>query len=196
MRKAVFLDRDGTIIEDRGHLDCPSQVVFIPGAFDALRRLQEEFLLFIVTNQSGIAKRIITRQEADGVNRHVVSRLADNGVHITDVYVCPHQRENLCSCMKPRGYFLKKAALRYWLDLTRSFTIGDHPHDVELADSVGAQGIYVLTGHGNKHRPELPPETTVARDIADAAERILSARPSVAEGGPVRQEATPNTKRE
>ncbi len=183
MQKAVFLDRDGTIIEDRGHLRCPSQVVFIPGAFDALRRLQEEVLLFIVTNQSGIAKRIITSQDADRVNRHVVGCLAKSGVHITDVYVCPHQREDLCACIKPRGHFLKNAALRYRLDLTRSFTVGDHPHDVDLADRVGAQGIYVLTGHGKKHRPELPPGTTVARDIGDAAERILRALRSATESG-------------
>lgn len=173
--KAVFLDRDGTIIEDRGHLRCPSEAVFFPDTFDALRRLQEEFLLFIVTNQSGIAKRLITLQDADRVNRCVVSRLAEAGIRIADVYVCPHQRADGCPCIKPKGHFPETAARRYGIDLTRSFTVGDHPHDVELADSVGAQGIYVLTGHGKMHLDELAPSVVVAQGIGDAAERILGA---------------------
>jgi L-threonylcarbamoyladenylate synthase len=172
--KAVFLDRDGTLIKDRGHLDRPSQAVFFPDTFDALRRLQEEFLLFIVTHQSGIAKRLITRRDADRVNDSVVRRLAEAGVYITDVYVCPHDRAEGCSCVKPKGHFPEMAAARYGVDLTRSFTVGDHPHDVTLADSVGARGIYVLTGHGKKHRDELPPGATVTRGIREAAEHILS----------------------
>ena len=69
MPKGVFLDRDGTIIEDRGHLRDPSQVVFFPEAFEALRRLQDEFLLFIVTNQTGIARGTISFEDAEAVNR-------------------------------------------------------------------------------------------------------------------------------
>jgi histidinol-phosphate phosphatase family protein len=171
--KAVFLDRDGTIIEDRGHLRYPSQAVFIPGAFDALRRLQEEFLLFILTNQSGIAKGLITREDAERVNEHVVERLAEAGIRIADVYVCPHERTDGCPCIKPKGYFPQAAAGRYGIDLTRSFAVGDHPHDVELADTIGGRGVYVLTGHGERHRAELPPDAVVVRDIAEAAERIL-----------------------
>ena len=175
MPKAVFLDRDGTIIEDRGHLRCPSEAVFFPDTFDALRRLQEEFLLFIVTNQSGIAKRLITRQDADRVNHCVVRRLAEAGIRIADVYVCPHQRADGCPCIKPKGYFLEAAAARYGIELACSFTVGDHPHDVELADRVGAQGIYVLTGHGEKHRNELATGAIVAQGIGDAARKILRA---------------------
>jgi histidinol-phosphate phosphatase family protein len=176
MQRAVFLDRDGTLIEDRGHLRSSRQVVFIPGAFDALRRLRKDYLLFIVTHQPGIAKGLITRSEANSVNRYLVGRLAQEGIAIKDVYVCPHRREDLCACIKPRGYFLEGAATRYGIDLARSFTVGDHPHDVTLADSVGARGIYVLTGHGKKHRTELSPGALVVRDIADAARHILAAR--------------------
>jgi L-threonylcarbamoyladenylate synthase len=174
MLKGVFLDRDGTIIEDRGHLRDRSQVVFLPEAFGALRRLQEEFLLFIVTNQSGIAEKAITRQDADSVNAHVVARLADAGIRVTDVYVCPHSRQDGCSCIKPHPHFLRQAAMQYRLDLRRSFAVGDHPHDVELARVVGAQGVYVLTGHGERHLAELPSDASVARDIGQAAERILT----------------------
>ncbi|MBS3733455.1 MAG: HAD family hydrolase [Phycisphaerae bacterium] len=174
MPKAVFLDRDGTVIEDRGHLRDASEVVFLPSAFDALRRLQERFLLFLVTNQSGIADGAITRQDADKVNAHVVAELARAGVHITDIYVCPHRRQDGCCCIKPNPHFLRDAATRYGVDLARSFTVGDHPHDVELARGVGARGIYVLTGHGEKHLPDLAADAAIAEDIGEAAERILT----------------------
>ncbi|MGC9455025.1 MAG: L-threonylcarbamoyladenylate synthase [Phycisphaerae bacterium] len=174
MRRAVFLDRDGTIIEDRGHLRDPSQVVFFPYAFDALRQLQKAFQLFIVTNQPGVAAGKITPREVDRVNAHVIGQLAEAGVEITDVYVCPHSREDGCSCIKPHPYFLQEAAKRYQLDLSQSFTVGDHPHDVELAYRAGAHGIYVLTGHGQKHLPELLCNASVAMNISQAAERILA----------------------
>lgn len=174
MPKAVFLDRDGTIIEDRGHLHDPAQVVFFPDAVEALSRLQREFLLFIVTNQPGIAEGILTRQEVESVNAHVFARLAEAGIPITDVYVCPHRRQDGCHCIKPNPYFLNKAAAQYQVDLGESFTIGDHPHDVELACKAGAQGIYVLTGHGVKHRPELPSDVVIVSGISAAATRITA----------------------
>lgn len=174
MQKAVFLDRDGTIIEDRGNLSDRSEVVFYPQTVDALRRLQEEFLLFIVTNQSGVAKGLISHEDVERVNRYVVGELARAGVHITEVYVCPHHRDNGCSCIKPNPYFLKKAEARYGIDLQKSFTVGDHPHDVEFARDVNAKGIYVLTGHGEKHRAELAADATVTQDITQAVERILA----------------------
>ena len=128
--------------------------------------------LFIVTNQPGIAGGTLTQQEVDSVNAHVVAQLEEAGVRITDAYVCPHSRQDRCHCIKPNPYFLKKAAAQYQVDLDESFTIGDHPHDVELAHNVGAQGIYVLTGHGVKHRPELPKDTVISSGISDAATRI------------------------
>ncbi len=174
MLKGMFLDRDGTIIEDRGDLRDESQVVFLPETFDALRHLQQDFLLFIVTNQSGIAKRAITRQDADRVNAFVVAQLAEAGIDVKDVYVCPHSRQDGCACIKPKPHFLWKAATQHRLDLRRSFTVGDHPCDVELASSVGAQGVYVLTGHGKQHLDELPPDASIAGNIGEAAERILT----------------------
>ena len=174
MRRAVFLDRDGTIIEDRGHLRDPSQVIFFPDAVDALRRLQQAFHLFIVTNQPGVAVGEITSTDVDRVNAHVIAQLAKAGVEITDVYVCPHSRQDGCSCIKPHPYFLQEAAKQYQLDLPQSFTVGYHPHDVELACRAGAHGIYVLTGHGQKHLAELLCDASVAMNISQAAERILA----------------------
>lgn len=175
---AVFLDRDGTIIEDRGHLRELSEVVFFPETFDALRRLRKHFLLFIVTNQVGVAKGVITLGDVEGINRRIVSALGERGIVVTDVYVCPHKQADRCPCMKPQPYFLQKAAERYGIDLHASFTIGDHPHDVQLAQNAGARGIYVLTGHGRKHVDELPQAAPAASGIAEAAEMILAGQTS------------------
>ncbi len=165
MQAAVFFDRDGTIIEDRGHLRDPSQVVFFPETFEALRRLQRRFVLLMITNQPGVADGVLSRQDVDRVNTYVVEALANEGVNIADVFVCPHSRDDCCRCIKPNPYFLNRAAGRYDIDLGRSFTVGDHPHDVELARGVGATGIYVMTGHGAKHRNELADDVIVASDI-------------------------------
>jgi len=172
---AIFLDRDGTIIEDVGHLRDPSDVVLFPETFPALRKLQNYFLLFIVTNQAGIAEGKISRSDANRVNSGIVAALAEGGVEVTDVYVCPHRRSDNCHCIKPKPYFLKRAATLYGLDLSKSFIVGDHPHDIQLAKNVGARGIYVFTGHGEKHLAELPQDTEVATGIMEAAEKITSA---------------------
>lgn len=173
-KAAVFLDRDGTIIEDRGHLRKPSEVAFLPESLEALRGLQKRFLLFIVTNQPGVATGVITRSDVNCVNTHVITKLAEAGIEIRDLYVCPHRRSDKCRCIKPKPYFLRKAAMTYGLDLGRSFTIGDHPHDIQLACNVGAKGIYVLTGHGWKHFDELPEDAETASGMAEAAEIIMS----------------------
>jgi histidinol-phosphate phosphatase family protein len=173
LRPAVFLDRDGTIIEDRGVLAEPSDVVFYPDTVDALRRLQEHFLLFLVTNQPGVARGAITLDHVSRVNARVLSHLAERGITITAVYVCPHERSDGCSCIKPNPYFLYEAAEEYGVDLRRSFTIGDHPHDVEFARAVGARGVYVRTGHGEKHLPDLPAGESVVSGIGEAADWIL-----------------------
>lgn len=173
LKPAVFLDRDGTLIEDRGHLRDESAVVFFAETVPALRSLQDRFRLFIVTNQSGVGKGELTMAEVNRVNEHVVQWLAARGVAITAVYCCPHQRSDGCECIKPKPFFLKLAAQEYGVDLHASFVIGDHPHDVEFARNVGATGIYVLTGHGAKHRAELGGSELVTADIGAAAAWIL-----------------------
>ena len=172
-RPAVFLDRDGTIIEDRGDLSDPGQVVFFRDTVTALCRLAEHLALFIVTNQSGVAKGTISIGDVKRVNDYVEDALATHGVPIAATYVCPHERSSGCRCIKPNPYFLKEAERDFGIDLRRSFVIGDHPHDVELATRVGATGIYVLSGHGMKHRDELSGGTEVAGGIMEAAEIIL-----------------------
>jgi len=171
---AIFLDRDGSIIEDGGHLKDPSDVVFFPETFKALRKIQKHFLLFIVTNQAGIADGRISLDDANRVNSSIVTAFADARVEITDVCVCPHSRSDNCVCIKPKPYFVKKAAKDYYIDLQRSFVVGDHPHDIQLARNVGARGIYVLTGHGRKHLTEVLDDTCIVPGIMEAAEKIAS----------------------
>ena len=173
LRPAVFLDRDGTLIEDRGHLRSPSEVIFFPNTIDALGKLQDEFLLFIVTHQPGVAEGVISTHDVERVNSHVVSQLAEMGTQVLETYVCPHKRSDGCACIKPKPYFLHQAAEDYRLDLRRSFVVGDHPHDVELAASVGARGVYVCTGHGLKHLDEVLQSEPIVGDIDQAAEWIL-----------------------
>jgi D-glycero-D-manno-heptose 1,7-bisphosphate phosphatase len=171
---AVFLDRDGTIIEDRGYLGDVSRIVFFPETIEALRLLQKYFLLFIVTNQPGIARGIISREDVNHINSEITQTIAEAGIEIADIYVCPHERMDNCECIKPNPYFLQKAARDYNIDLQRSFVVGDHPCDVQLAKNTGARGIFVLTGHGSKHVAELPHDTEVVPGIMPAAKRIIS----------------------
>lgn len=173
---AVFLDRDGTLIEDRGALRSPDQVVWLPEAVPALQRLVGHYELFLVTHQPGIARGEILSEEADRLHRWLVDELATHGVPIRAVYMCPHRREEGCACIKPNPTFLHEAARQFELDLPRSFVVGDHPHDVALAERASATGLYVRTGHGEKHRSELPPETVIVPSLAEAVDWILAVR--------------------
>lgn len=173
-RRAVFLDRDGTLIEDRGHLGDPVQVAFFAETSAALRRLSGRFELFIVTNQNGIAKGFTTHDQVRRVNDHVVAVLREEGIEIREVYTCPHQRSDGCACIKPNPHFLRKAETEHGIDLSGSFVVGDHPADVELAANAGARGIYVLSGHGEKHRAEVRVACEVVSGIAEAVEWILT----------------------
>jgi histidinol-phosphate phosphatase family protein len=170
---AVFLDRDGTIIEDCGDLSHPSQVKFFKDTVTSLRRLSEHFALFIVTNQSGVAKGTISMQEVEQVNTYIRSYLSAQGIPILATYVCPHKRASGCHCIKPNPYFLEKAEQEFGIDLGRSFVLGDHPHDVEFGKNAGLHAIYLLSGHGMKHQEELSEDTDVAEGIHEATEIIL-----------------------
>lgn len=174
-RRAVFLDRDGTLVEDRGHLSDPSQAVFFPDTVPALRLLQERFALFIVTHQQGISEGILDAAEVDRVNQGVEEHLARHGVRILKTYCCSHTRAEGCECIKPKVHFLRQAEREFTIDLAGSFSVGDHPHDAELARNAGGTGIYVLTGHGERHRREIAPDVPVAAGIREAAQIMADA---------------------
>lgn len=172
-RSAIFLDRDGTLIEDAGVLSNPDDIRLFPDAVDALRQLQKKYLLFVVTNQPGIANGLLTAGQVAEINKSLDGILSQEGIHIRQWYVCPHARKDGCQCIKPNPAFLLQAAGDYDLDLRQSFVIGDHPHDVLTGEAVGAFGLYLLTGHGPKHLDELPQDKLIFHTLGDAARWIL-----------------------
>ena len=170
---AVFLDRDGTLIEDVGFIKQTSEVRFFPFTFKALKMLQEHFLLFIITNQSGIAKGITTKKEVSEVNNFIIASLKTQNIAIHDLYCCPHKDEDNCACKKPKTLFIEKASQLYNIDLSRSFIVGDHPSDVQCGLNAGINPVYLLTGHGRKHYDELNKDTVICQNLLEATNHII-----------------------
>jgi D-glycero-D-manno-heptose 1,7-bisphosphate phosphatase len=138
--KAVFLDRDGTVIVDRGYLSDPAGVVFEPGAIEALRRLHDAgFGLFFVSNQSGIGRGLMTAAQSDAVHQRVLDLLTAEGIPIAGSYICPHAPWDHCPCRKPSPVLLRKAAAEHGIDLEQSFVVGDKKTDVDLGKAVGCR---------------------------------------------------------
>jgi D-glycero-D-manno-heptose 1,7-bisphosphate phosphatase len=154
--RAVFLDRDGTLIEEAGYLDRLDRVALFPFSVDAVRLLNRaEFKIIVASNQSGIARGFFDEAFVDQTHRHIADALARGGARIDAFYYCPHHPEGsveryrqACDCRKPRPGLLRRAAGEHQLDLGRSFVVGDRPLDVEAAAAVGAAGVLVRTGYG------------------------------------------------
>ena len=174
-RPAIFLDRDGTLIEDKGCLECEEDIEFLPGVVEGLNLLNPHFRLVMITNQPWISRNRLTWGQLTAVNDAISERLATAGIHLLGWYACPYTREEACACIKPKAALGELAAAEHRLDLKRSWTIGDHPHDVSFAQSLGALGgIYLLTGHGTRHISDLGENASyVASDFMDAAQWLL-----------------------
>jgi histidinol-phosphate phosphatase family protein len=136
-RRALFLDRDGTLIADVGYPRDPAQVTLVPGAAAALRALPAGVARVIVTNQSGLGRGLIAPAEAAAVAAAVVARFAAEGVHFDGVYTCPHHPDDGCPCRKPAPGLLVQAAAELDLDLGGSIMIGDKPSDVVAGRAAG-----------------------------------------------------------
>jgi D-glycero-D-manno-heptose 1,7-bisphosphate phosphatase len=144
VKRAVFLDRDGTIIEDVGYLRDPGQVRLLAGAAEAIRRLNANGLLtLVVTNQSGIARGILSEAEYHRTERKLDELLAEAGARIDRHYFCPHLPEvsGPCECRKPGALLYRQAAEQLGIDLARSWWIGDRSRDVLPAEVFGGRGI-------------------------------------------------------
>jgi D-glycero-D-manno-heptose 1,7-bisphosphate phosphatase len=156
LRPAVFLDRDGTLIEEAGYLDRLERLVFYPYSVDAVRLLNRAgFAVVIVTNQAGVARGIFREAFVGEAHRHVTMKLEQGGARVDGFYYCPHHPEasveqyrQSCDCRKPQPGMLRRAADELKLELARSFVIGDRWHDLQAGDAVGARGILVRTGYG------------------------------------------------
>jgi D-glycero-D-manno-heptose 1,7-bisphosphate phosphatase len=181
-RPAVFLDRDGVVNENRSdYVKSWSEVAFLPGIFDALRRLaQADFVIVLITNQSAVGRGIISYQEAMHINQQVVETIRDRGGRVDGAYLCPHHPDANCECRKPRPGLLLQAADELDLDLGRSYVIGDAITDMQAADAAGAQGILVLTGRGQEQvtkasLADASPWPVVA-DLGAAVDHVLNER--------------------
>lgn len=152
-RPAVFLDRDGTLIEDSGFISDPDAVTLIPGVAEALRRLREQgWFLVVITNQSGIGRGFYTEGDYRAVNARMEQLLAAQDARIDAIYHCPHHPDTGCTCRKPGTALHREAAARWDLDLSHSWCVGDRPGDLLAARPLTAQAAMVLTGHGRDHR--------------------------------------------
>ena len=153
---AVFLDRDGTLIEEVGYLDRPERVELYPYSADTIRALNRAGVrLVLVTNQSGVARGFFTESVVHAVHAHIEALLRDAGAHLDAYYYCPHHPDGkvakyacVCDCRKPGRGLVDRAVAELDVDPARSFTVGDRWLDVALARSIGARGILVRTGYG------------------------------------------------
>ena len=190
-RPAVFLDRDGTIIEDVGFLRDPAEVRLLAGADKAIRRLNEHGIpAVVVTNQSGIARGFLTVDDYQSAERRVDELLAREGARLDAHYFCPHLPEitGPCECRKPGSLLYREAAQRLDIDLLESWWVGDRMRDVLPAEAFGARGILVLTGAGRSEaNASGDARFTQVKDLAAAVDIILSsASPHLERGeGPV-----------
>lgn len=175
LQPAVFLDRDGTLIEERNYLSEPGGVVIVPGTFEALRELRAAgFRLVTVTNQSGIARGYYTEDDYRAVAGRVNRLLDEAGAHVDDTRYCPHHPDvtGPCACRKPATGMYLAAAADLGLDLRASYYIGDKLTDVLPALELEGQGILVRTGYGRDHEATVPQGVWVVDDVRSAVERI------------------------
>ena len=179
-RRAVFLDRDGTINENRSdHVKSLDEFVLLPGAIDAIGRLARSSLaVVIISNQSVINRRLASTQTVQAINRLLVEMVHGEGGRVDAVYFCPHTPDERCECRKPQPGLLLQAQAEYDLQLSGSYVVGDAATDVELALAVAAQPILVLTGRGAEHVSRLTPEqrqrTQICADLSEAVTWILT----------------------
>jgi len=187
MRRAIFMDRDGTVCEEVGYLDRIDRLRLIDGSAEAIRLANEAgFQAVLVTNQSGVARGLMTEELVGETHDRLRELLADQGARLDGIYYCPHHPEigpsryrKACDCRKPEPGMLLRARDEMGIDLDRSYVVGDSIRDVGTAERVGATGVLVLTGHGRGQLEHQPDASTVrpdhvAEDLLDAVCWILA----------------------
>jgi len=175
---ALFLDRDGTLIVEKHYLHRPEEVEIYPEAAPALRRLSEAgFLLFIVTNQSGVGRGYFTMADVDRVHAHIEAELAAEDVTFDGFYVAPEAPDQPSRGRKPSPAFLHEAAEEFDVDLSRSYIVGDKLIDLETGWNAGcARSLLVRTGYGRateENQGDQLRDAVVVDDLPAACEWIL-----------------------
>ncbi len=184
LRRAVFLDRDGTVNEERDYLYRVEDFAFIAGVPQAIRRLNEAgWLVVVVTNQSGVARGYYGEDDVARLHRHIERLLAAEGARIDAFYFCPHHpREGIgsyrrdCDCRKGQPGMLLRAATEHGIDLSCSFMVGDKVADIEAGEAAGCTPLMVLTGYGVDESQRLPAaRARCFPSLAEASDFIVSA---------------------
>ena len=181
-RRAVFLDRDGTISEEMGYVNHLSRFIIFPYAAAAIRRLNHAGLpVIVVTNQSGVARDFFPESLIDRVHHKMKAELAAAGARVDAIYYCPHIRDNNCTCRKPIPGMLDLAAREHALDLADSVLVSDRYDDISMGQSVGCHSILVLSGYGRGeyeyHRRAWPRQPDhVVENLAAAVDLILGSK--------------------
>ncbi|MSM41319.1 MAG: D-glycero-beta-D-manno-heptose 1,7-bisphosphate 7-phosphatase [Geobacter sp.] len=181
-KRAVFLDRDGTINVEREYLHRPEDFHFVSGAPEAIRLFREAgFLVVVVTNQSGIGRGYYDEAAVEELHRHMDTELAVAGAAVDAYYYCPHHPTAgngiylmECTCRKPLPGMLHQAAADLKIDLSLSWMIGDKLVDVEAGQRAGCRTALVLTGYGAREQEALPPGVAIYNDILSAARGITA----------------------
>ena len=172
-QKAVFIDRDGTLIEEVNFLHRVEELRYFPFTDESVRLLKKSgFLVVLVTNQSGIGRGIYTVDDMNAVHTRIQADLTEK---LDAIYFCPHLPDGDCQCRKPRLGMIEAALADLPIDLENSWMIGDKNLDVELGLNAGIKSIMVLTGYGEKHLRELArPPFAVADNLLEAVKIVLN----------------------
>ncbi len=178
MERCIFVDRDGTLIEDRGYVHRIEDYAPLPGVFEGLRLLRDAgFGIVIVTNQSGIGRGYFDAAQFERFQAHLLADFAREGAPIDATYHCPHRPDEGCACRKPATGMLERAARELGVDLSESWMIGDKWSDVQLAKNAGCHGLRLWTAPNVDFVSPLASRFAKARDWDDAAQLICLVTP-------------------
>jgi histidinol-phosphate phosphatase family protein len=149
--KAVFIDRDGTIVREKNYLRRIKDLKLLSGAVEGLRALRSAgFKIIMVTNQSGIGRGYLTEAKLRQIHSHLQKLLSRKNAAFDAVYYCKHLPEDGCGCRKPNLGMARAAAEKFNIDFKASYSIGDHVNDFLLGQNMGGKGVFILTGHGKE----------------------------------------------
>jgi len=152
-KKAIFLDKDGTIVDSSMYPEIPRSKLLTEEVIDGLLHLQNKgYDLFIVSNQSWVAKDKLSINEANLIFCDVTKKLSGHGIKIKDYTFCPHKTEDYCDCRKPRPGMILSLAKKHNIDLNNSFLIGDFDEDIEAGKNAGVKTILTLTNHQTHYK--------------------------------------------
>ena len=175
LRPAVFLDRDGVLVEDVGFLSSPADLRILPGVAQALRSLAPQFLLVVATNQSGIARGLFTEDDLLAIHEELARQLLDEGVAIDAFYYCPHHPNGSvpayrisCECRKPKPGMLRQASHALAISMNGSYMVGDNRRDVVAGVAAGAQGVAI-----GESQTGYPGTVIFSSNLLDASGTIL-----------------------